>query len=223
MNSGKREVIVEQKVLAKNALGAEENRAWLRERGVVSVNLISSPGSGKTTLLERTLEALHGRLRCGVIVGDLQTDNDARRLMGKGAAIRQIETVSSCHLDAKRIHEVLPAVVEEGTRLLIIENVGNLICPAAFDLGEDYKIALLSVTEGEDKPEKYPVIFSMAHAVVITKIDLCPHLDWDRERCLSVLGKVAPAARIFEVSAKSGAGMTAWLAYLMELERPAIG
>jgi len=145
-----RKVIVEQKVLAKNAQGAEENRTWLRSRGIVSINLISSPGTGKTTLLERTLEGLNGKRPCAVIVGDLQTDNDARRLEGKGAPVKQIETVSSCHLDARRIHEVLPSVVQEATRLLLIENVGNLVCPAAFDLGEDYKIALLSVTEGED-------------------------------------------------------------------------
>ena len=153
-----------------------------------------------------------------MIVGDLQTDNDAKRLAGKGAPVRQIETVSSCHLDAKRIGAVLREVVEPETELLIIENIGNLICPAAFDLGEDHKIALLSVTEGEDKPEKYPVIFSMAEAVVITKIDLAPHLEWDHERCLSIIRGIAPHAQIFEVSARTGQGLQEWVEWLMRLE-----
>lgn len=183
---------------------------------MTAVNIISSPGSGKTALLERTLETLRGKVSCAVIVGDQQTDNDARRLTGRGAPVRQIETRSSCHLNAEQIERFLPTVAGDGATLLFVENVGNLVCPAAFDLGEACKIALLSVTEGEDKPLKYPVLFHDAPLVVITKIDLVPHLDWDRARCHAAIRAVRPDARIVEVSAKTGEGMEAWLAALQE-------
>jgi len=179
--------------------------------------LISSPGSGKTFLLEKTLEGLRDRLGMAVLVGDQQTDRDAKRLEGKGTPVAQIETYSSCHLDAQRVAPYLEQVIGEQTRLLFIENVGNLVCPAAFDLGEHFKIALLSVTEGEDKPLKYPVLFSDSPVVVITKTDLVPHLDWDMAQCKKHIRRIRPDAKIFELSAKTGEGMGAWLDYLVGL------
>ncbi len=213
----RRRVEVESAVLAKNDAVAAENRAWLAEHGVQTINLISSPGSGKTLLLEKTLEALAGEMPCGVIVGDQQTDNDARRLDHPGVRVRQIETRSACHLGAEQVARHLGEVVGDGLRLLFIENVGNLVCPAAFDLGELHKIALLSVTEGEDKPVKYPLLFHDAPVVVITKTDLVPHLDWDREACLASIRTVRPDARIIELSARSGNGMGEWFDYLRSL------
>jgi len=210
-------VALESKVLAYNDQLAAQNRIWLTERGVASVNLISSPGSGKTYLLEKTLEALQGKLRSSVIVGDQQTDNDAKRLEGKGAPVVQIETQASCHLNAKQVEEELKTVVTENTDLLFIENVGNLVCPAAFDLGEETKIALLSVTEGADKPIKYPVLFHDSPVCVVTKIDLLPHLDIDMEKLRQSITAVRPDAKIFEVSAKTGEGMNAWIDYLLAL------
>jgi hydrogenase nickel incorporation protein HypB len=210
-------VTVERGILSRNDEIAARNRAWLTERGVVAVNLISAPGSGKTLLLERTLERLRGRVGCAVITGDQQTDNDARRLEGKGAPVRQIETFSACHLDAERVGALLPEVVTEGVKLLFIENVGNLVCPTAFDLGEQFKIALLSTTEGEDKPVKYPSLFTLAPVVVLTKIDLIPHLEWDLAKCRENLRRIHPGAYVFEVSARTGAGMDRWIAYLENL------
>ncbi len=215
-----RSVKVETSVLRRNDQAALANKQLLAERGIVALNLISSPGSGKTTLLEVTLERLRDREKhCAVIVGDQQTDLDAQRLSGKGAAVRQIETVSSCHLDAQRVGDVLPEVIDDQTQLLFIENVGNLICPAAFYLGEDFKVVLLSVTEGEDKPIKYPVVFSRAKVVLITKCDLIPHIEFDRDKCLRYLRQVNPGAVIFELSAKTGTGLDQWIGYLAELGR----
>lgn len=212
-----RTVALQQKILSRNDEQAECNRAWLKAHGVVAVNLISSPGSGKTYLLERTLEGLRGKVSCAVITGDQRTDNDARRLQGKGAPVRQIETHDGCHLNAEQIGTLLPEVAETGVKLLFIENVGNLVCPSAFDLGESFKIALLSTTEGEDKPVKYPTLFSSAPVVVLTKMDLVPHLDWDATACRSFLRQVRPGVFIFELSAKTGLGMEAWLDYLIKL------
>jgi hydrogenase nickel incorporation protein HypB len=212
-----RTIALESNVLAGNDLQANRNREWLKNRGVVAVNLISSPGSGKTFLLEKTLDALKGEISCAVITGDMQTDNDARRMMGKGARVVQIETRSACHLDARQIEEQLASVVEGGVQLLFIENVGNLVCPAAFDLGEQHKIALVSVVEGEDKPVKYPVLFHGAAVTVITKTDLLPHLDVDIEKYRESVLRVQPGAQVLEVSAKTGDGMEAWLNYLRKL------
>jgi hydrogenase nickel incorporation protein HypB len=167
--------------------------------------------------LERTLEGLRGKVSCAVITGDQRTDNDARRLQGKGAPVRQIETVNSCHLDAEQVGRLLPEVAGQGVKLLFIENVGNLVCPSAFDLGESFKIALLSTTEGEDKPVKYPTLFSSAPVAVLTKMDLVPHLDWSVAACRAALRQVRPGVFIFELSAKSGQGMEAWLDYLVKL------
>ncbi len=214
-----REIILESRVLAKNDEFAEKNRALLKKRGCVAINFISSPGSGKTYLLEKTLEGLRGRVKCAVIAGDQQTDNDAVRLSSKGAPVIQIETGSSCHLNAEQVGETIEQVLENDTKLLFIENVGNLVCPAAFDLGENIKIALLSVTEGEDKPLKYPVIFHDATASVITKNDLLEHLSVDMDKYRDSLNKIHPNGKIFELSALTGKGMDSWLDYLESLVR----
>ncbi len=213
----RRTLTLQRKVLSDNDARAEANRAWLAEHGVVAINLISSPGSGKTYLLERTLERLRGRVSCAVITGDQRTDNDARRLMGKGAEVRQIETFNACHLDAARVGELLPEVAGNGVKLLFIENVGNLVCPAAFDLGETFKVALLSTTEGEDKPVKYPTLFSQAPVAVLTKMDLVPHLEWSVAKCREYLHRIRPGVYIFELSARTGQGMDAWIDYLEKL------
>jgi hydrogenase nickel incorporation protein HypB len=208
---------VERNILTRNDEAAAANRAWLQARGITALNLISAPGTGKTLLLERTLERLAGTVSCAVIAGDQQTDNDARRLSGKGAPVYQIETVSACHLDAPRVGHALEHVVTPETRLVFIENVGNLVCPSAFDLGEAFKVALLSVAEGEDKPVKYPALFSQAPVAVLTKTDLLPHLDFDIARCRGALRAVRPGVYVFELSARTGAGLDAWVDYLATL------
>ncbi len=208
---------VREKVLSRNEELATRNRAWLAERGVTAINLISAPGTGKTYLLERTLERLQGRIGCAVITGDQQTDNDAKRLEGKGAPVRQIETQSACHLEAQRVGDLFEEVIGDDTKLLFIENVGNLVCPTAFDLGEHFKVALLSVTEGEDKPVKYPSLFSLAPVAVVTKTDLLPHLDFNMEACRENLRKIHPGMFVFELSAKAGDGMDEWIEYLEKL------
>ena len=164
-------------------------------------------GFRQNTPSEKTLDRLRGRVPCAVITGDQRTDNDARRLQGKGATVRQIETISACHLNAERVGQLLPEVTRDGAKLLFIENVGNLVCPAAFDLGENFKVALLSTTEGEDKPEKYPALFSLAPVVVLTKMDLAPHLDWSLARCRENLRRMRPGVFVFELSARTGDGM----------------
>lgn len=210
-------VPLDQKILAKNDDFAAKNREWLRERGIVAINMISSPGAGKTFLLEKTLTALRGKVKCAVITGDLQTDNDAKRLAGKGAPVKQIQTQDACHLDAERVGKLLPAVCRKGTKLLFIENVGNLVCPAAFDLGESLKVALLAVTEGEDKPVKYPTLFSLAPIAILTKMDLLKHLDAKITKYRESLRKTRPGVCVFELSARNGKGMAPWLEYLQRL------
>lgn len=212
-----RVVDVTRNVLAHNDHIAAHNREWLASRGVVAINLISSPGAGKTLLLEKTLDALNGRIRCAVITGDQQTDHDARRLAGKGARVHQIETQTSCHLNAEQVAAALPSTVEDGTQLLFIENVGNLVCPAAFDLGEHFKVALLSTPEGEDKPAKYPVLFATAQITLLTKMDLAEPLGWDLQACRKYIQQVHPGMVTLELSAKTGAGMDSWLRYLESL------
>jgi hydrogenase nickel incorporation protein HypB len=208
---------MEHNILAKNDHIAKHNREWLAEKGVITINFISSPGSGKTTLLQKTLEALKGKLNCSVIVGDQSTDNDAQRLKEQCDKVYQIETHSSCHITAEQVSKILPEVVSNDTDILFIENVGNLICPAAFELGENFKIALLSTTEGEDKPVKYPVIFSDAKVVILTKTDLIPHLDWDIKKCRQHIREINPGVFVFELSATSGEGMAEWINYLIKL------
>jgi hydrogenase nickel incorporation protein HypB len=210
-------VTLEAKVLKENARQAAENRELLSARRVHTVNLISSPGAGKTTLLVETLRALRGELRCAVIEGDQQTANDALRIAETGVPVVQINTVSSCHLNAAQVRRAFDLLDSPGgIDLLFIENVGNLICPTAYDLGEDEKVVLLSVTEGEDKPAKYPSAFSRARAMLVTKTDLLPHLRFDLELCRRSALRVNPALRIIETSAYDGAGIEGWLAYLRE-------
>ncbi len=206
---------LEQAVLAANDDVAEANRAWFRERGITALNLISSPGSGKTTLLVKTLDALReAGVPTAVIVGDQYGDVDAERMRNHGATVTQIETHDSCHLSAEQIRAVLEDAVPAGIRLVLIENVGNLVCPVAFDLGEEAKIALLSTPEGEEKPIKYPGLFAVASLVLLTKVDLASVLEWNRELCLANLRTVNPEAEILEVSARTGNGFAAWVDYL---------
>jgi len=203
-------------VLDKNARLAERVRGLFLGKGITSLNLVSSPGSGKTTLLEKTVAELQSRTRCAVIVGDCATDDDARRLRETGVPAVQVTTGTVCHLDAHMVLHAIEDLTLGETELLFIENVGNLVCPSAFDLGEDRRIVLTSVTEGEDKPKKYPPIFHNADAVVLTKMDLADAVEFDREAALANVRDVAPAARIIEVSAKTGEGMEEWFAYLEE-------
>jgi hydrogenase nickel incorporation protein HypB len=205
------------RLLDQNDRQAAANRVLLRGRGIRALNLVSSPGSGKTTLLERTLDALAGEIRCAVLVGDLETDNDARRLRREGLPVAQITTGGTCHLDASMVARGIAALPLEDVRLLFIENVGNLVCPASFDLGENRRITLLSCTEGEDKPLKYPPIFTSAHAVILNKIDVAAALGFDRAAALANIRRVAPLADVFELSARTGEGFDRWLAYLRGL------
>jgi hydrogenase nickel incorporation protein HypB len=195
---------------------AERNRGFFRALNLFTVNVLSSPGSGKTTLIKSTIEKLAGDLRVGVIVGDLETDNDARRLRTTNAPVVQITTGTLCHLDAGMIARALGNLDPKSLDLLIIENVGNLVCPSSFDLGEDLRVALLSVTEGEDKPLKYPPLFHFADVIVVTKTDMARAAEFDRDGALANIRRINPKARIFEVSARTGEGIEAWCAYLRE-------
>jgi len=205
---------VETDILARNDRLAAANRAIFAQHGIFVLNLVSSPGSGKTTLLERTLKDLSGRFRCAVIEGDQQTDNDAVRIAATGVPVRQINTGTGCHLDAHMVCHALGHFDLHQLDILLIENVGNLVCPASFDLGEHHKAVVLSVTEGEDKPLKYPQMFHAADVMLLNKVDLLPHVEFSVERCLEMARRVRPDATIFEVSARSGAGMDAWYAWL---------
>ncbi len=206
-----RSVDVRKPALELNQRFADQNRGWFRAQGLKTFNLLSSPGSGKTALLERTLRALP---RAAAIVGDLQTENDADRLRAAGAQAIQIVTGATCHLDAHMVAHALERLDATGLDVLFIENVGNLVCPASYDLGEDKRVVLLSVTEGEDKPLKYPVIFRRADLVVVSKIDLAEAVGFDRAQAWAAIRQTAPHAEILETSAKTGAGFDAWLAWL---------
>lgn len=186
----------------------------LDKKGVAALNLISSPGAGKTTLLEQTIARLKGKLTVGVIEGDLYTARDAGRISAQGAAAVQINTGGTCHLNAAMVARALEELPLASLDLLFIENVGNLVCPAAFYLGEHCKVALLSVAEGSDKPAKYPGVFREARAVVVTKLDLLPYTDFDLAGCTAELKELNPELNIFVLSAKTGAGMEGWLAWL---------
>jgi len=202
-------------ILEKNDRLAERNRGFFRARGLLVVNVLSSPGSGKTTLIGETIRRLGPRLKSAVIVGDLATDNDARRLRESGAPVVQINTGTVCHLEADMVARAVKQLDLTGLELLIIENVGNLVCPASYDLGEDLRVVLLSVTDGEDKPLKYPPMFHLANAVVISKVDLDRACDFNREAATANLRHIAHHARLFEVSAKAGTGMEDWCDYLV--------
>jgi hydrogenase nickel incorporation protein HypB len=205
-----------QPILASNDRIAERNRGYFKALGLLSLNVVSSPGSGKTSLIQRTVELLGGRLKAGVIVGDLATDNDARRLQAGGARAIQITTGTLCHLEAGMVARALSQLDAGTLDLVIIENVGNLVCPASFDLGEELRVVLLSVTEGEDKPLKYPPMFHSADVVLINKVDLAGAVDFQRDTALNNIRQVSPHAVIFEVSARTGSGLDAWCDYLIQ-------
>lgn len=207
-------ITLEIDILAKNNRYATENRELFRQKNIFALNLVSSPGSGKTTILERTLRDMTGLRRCAVIEGDQQTDNDARRIAATGVPVKQINTGAGCHLDAHMVGHSLEELPLGELDILFIENVGNLVCPATFDLGEAHKVVVLSVTEGEDKPLKYPQMFHAADVMLLNKIDLLPYLDFDVEKCLEMARRVSPDIRIFQLSAKSGEGMAAWYQWL---------
>ncbi len=230
-------VELRQGILKKNDELARELRARFTAAGVLVLNLVSSPGTGKTEFLQRTLTSLRASgVRVAALVGDLETDNDARRLAASGAPVRQINTHGICHLEAEMVGRHLDewrqgqgaeglgakglgtegCVVIEELDYLFIENVGNLVCPSSYDLGERVRVALLSVTEGEDKPLKYPTLFNSADAAVITKMDIAEAVGFDRDAALKNLQEIRPGMRVFETSAKTGAGMAEWLLYLAE-------
>ncbi len=211
---GARVVQVQKSLMTHNDGVAASNREAFA--GCLVLNVVSSPGSGKTALLERSVRDLSGGLRVAVVVGDLETDNDALRIHAAGAPSVQIVTGTVCHLEAEMVARAVEALDLGALDVLVIENVGNLVCPAAWDLGEDLRVTLLSTTEGEDKPLKYPRIFKDADAVVINKIDIAEVVGFDRERALDSVAKVAPGVPVFELSARTGEGMDAWLAFLRE-------
>jgi hydrogenase nickel incorporation protein HypB len=210
-----RTIEVRERVMARNDELAARVRSRLADAGVTAFNLVSSPGSGKTLLLERTLEALGEELDIAVVTGDLQTQNDADRLARHtDRLVQAVVTGGACHLDASQITEALGAIDLAQTRLLFIENVGNLVCPAAWDLGEEAKVVVFSATEGEDKPLKYPKMFRMARYAVLNKIDLLPHLDFDVERAVANAWSVNPGLRFFFTSARTGYGLEEWFEFL---------
>jgi len=210
------EVTVRQKILAGNAAAAAALRARFHGARTLVVNLISSPGSGKTTLLEATVRALAGRLRLGAIEGDIATERDADRLRRLGIPAHQILTGGACHLDARQVQGALEQHDLGPLDLLFIENVGNLVCPTSYDLGEDFKVALLSVTEGEDKPFKYPAIFAKAAVTVITKADLLPHVSFKLDEVRAQVDALRPDGRLLVTSALTGEGIAAWSTLLEE-------
>lgn len=209
---------IEKKVLSANDQIAARLRDVMAASGTLAVNLISSPGSGKTSLLEKTLDMLPAGTRTAVLTGDIQTDNDARRLSRYGYPVRQITTAGACHLDARMVENHLVDWLDEGVSgpldLLLIENVGNLVCPTSYDLGEDAKIVVLSVTEGEDKPLKYPGIFRKAELMILNKIDLLPYVPFDPQLALENARRIHPGIEIIETSCTTGAGLERWLAWL---------
>ena len=210
---GKRMVQIEQDILAKNNAYAQANRQQLSEKGIFALNLVSSPGSGKTTLLCKTITMLEGQA-VAVIEGDQQTTHDAERIRATGAPAIQINTGKGCHLDAHMVGHAMEQLNLQADSLLMIENVGNLVCPAAFDLGESHKVVILSVTEGEDKPIKYPDMFRAASVMLLNKIDLLPHLNFDVAAAIAYARRVNPRIRVIELSATSGEGMDEWLDFL---------
>jgi hydrogenase nickel incorporation protein HypB len=208
-------VTVERKILKKNDEVARENRKIFTDHHLFTINMLSSPGSGKTTLLEKTLSRLPGNIKCAVIEGDVQTDNDARRIEKFNIPVVQIVTNGGCHLEAKLIQDALDNFKLDDISILIIENVGNLVCPANYDLGEEKKVVLVSTTEGDDKPLKYPTMFRVSDILVINKIDLLPYVDFSLEQVRRNALQINPDLEIFEVSCKSGEGLSQWMEWLI--------
>ena len=209
-------VRLEEEILAANDVVAAENRELLRQKSVYTINLISSPGSGKTTLLVETLKALQGKLRCAVIEGDQQTSNDADRIAQTGVPVVQINTIGNCHLDAPLVQKALAQLPLDEIDLLFIENVGNLVCPAGYDLGEQEKVVVMSVTEGEDKPIKYPLAFHLATVMVLTKVDLLPYLKFDKDLCIEMAHRIHPGIPVIETSCYTKEGLADWVDWLLK-------
>jgi hydrogenase nickel incorporation protein HypB len=209
-----RMVKIERDILARNNDHAEDNRRQLAVQGIFALNLVSSPGSGKTSLLVKTIAALGGAIPLAVIEGDQQTENDAARIREAGAPAIQINTGKGCHLDAQMVGLAMQSLGLPDDSLLLIENVGNLVCPASFDLGEAHKVVILSVTEGEDKPLKYPDMFRAADLMLLNKCDLLPYLEFDADLAIEYAHRVNPALQVIRISATSGVGMDEWLAWI---------
>jgi hydrogenase nickel incorporation protein HypB len=220
MSPEPRMVEVRKNVLKQNDVIARALRERFRDQGILAVSLVSSPGSGKTTFLEKTLTLLRPQCRVAALVGDLATENDARRLARSGAPVKQITTGTLCHLEASMIQKAMDGWDVGKLDFLFVENVGNLVCPSSYDLGEDLRLVLLSVTEGEDKPLKYPTIFNSADVAVITKMDLAAAVDFDEQTLDRNIQAVRPGMQILKLSAKTGQGMHEFLDYLHELQQP---
>lgn len=209
-----RMVSIEEDILGKNNEYAAANRLWFGEQNILALNLVSSPGSGKTVLLTRTIDDLKGELKLSVIEGDQQTANDAERIRETGVKALQINTGKGCHLDGHMVGHALESLKPDKGSVLFIENVGNLVCPAAFDLGEAHKVVILSVTEGEDKPLKYPDMFHAADLMLLNKIDLLPYLQFDVDKCIEYARRVNPGIKVLQVSATTGKGMDNWYQWI---------
>ena len=207
-------ITIAQNILAANDTIAQDIHQLLTIRGIRTINMMSSPGAGKTTLLERTIERLRGQLEVGVIEGDIETGNDAERIEAAGAETVQINTRGACHLEAHMVRDALKEINLTGMRLLFIENIGNLVCPAAWDLGEDIRIVIASTTEGDDKPAKYPQMFAISQIMVVNKIDLLPYVDYSLEKVRRQALAINPNLRIFEVSCRTGEGLDVWCEWL---------
>lgn len=208
-------VTIAQNILAVNETVAQEIRQSLTSRNIRTLNFMSSPGAGKTTLLERTVERLHGRINIGVIEGDIETSADAERMEAAGAATVQINTRGACHLEAHMVREALVEIDLAPLDLLVIENIGNLVCPASWDLGEDLRVVVVSTTEGDDKPAKYPHMFATSQVMVVNKVDLLPYVDYDLEKVKLQALIINPELRIFELSCRTGIGLTSWCDWLL--------
>lgn len=209
-------ITIEQKILRKNADVALENRRVIEARGAFAVGLVSAPGSGKTSLLERVAASLRGRARAAVIEGDVQTDRDAQRIAACDVPVVQIVTNGTCHLEARMVQEALPRLPAGHFDLLFVENVGNLVCPSSYELGEHVRVVVMSTTEGEDKPVKYPALFRAADAVVLNKVDLLPHLPYDVEQAEAFARQVRPGVRIFRTSCTTGEGIEVFVTWLLD-------
>ena len=210
-----REIVIETDILAKNNLIAERNRGFFEAKNIFVLNLVSSPGSGKTTLLEKTISTLKDKITCAVIEGDQQTMNDANRIDATGAAVVQVNTGTGCHLDSEMINQGSKKLELKNNSILFIENVGNLVCPALFDLGETHKVVIISVTEGDDKPHKYPTMFRVSDLCIINKTDLLPYVEFDVEKCKEYARQVNPNLKFIEISATKEDGMNTWTDWLL--------
>lgn len=213
----KKVVNARQNVMGKNNQIASENRKKFDKNKMFVINMVSSPGSGKTTILEETLKQIKDKVKCAVIEGDQQTNNDADRIAKVGVPVYQINTVNSCHLNATQVEKAFNSLCKETSdiKLLFIENVGNLICPSAYFLGEDMKVIILSTTEGEDKPVKYPVMFRKSSVMILNKIDLVPHVDFDVQTCVKYAEQINPDLEVFQLSAKTREGFENWITWIL--------